>query len=50
MKELNHVQRQLVKWSKVWLAEKDPKKKAFYERNVLILGRIVSRECMEKKR
>lgn len=50
MKELNHVQKQLVKWSKVWLAEKEQKKKAFYLRNTLILGKIVSKEIKEKQR
>lgn len=43
-RELTHLQRQLLKWSKLWLGEKDPQKKAFYLKNLLKINVFVDKE------
>ena len=44
IKRLNHIQRQFVKYGKLWVNEKDPKKKAFYYKQFLILNNYVGKE------
>lgn len=41
---LNHIQRQLLKWAKLWMGEKDPQKKAFYLKNLLKINVFVYNE------
>lgn len=43
-KVMSHTQRQYVRWSKYWLNETDPKKKAIYLRNMLILSAVIDKE------
>lgn len=42
--KLGHTQRQYIKWSRLWVEEKDPEKKAIYFRQVLILNKVVGKE------
>lgn len=41
---LSRLQRQYIKWSRLWVEEKDPEKKAIYFRQVLILNKLVGKE------
>lgn len=43
-RDLTYLQRQLLKWAKLWLGEKDPQKKAFYLRNLMKINVFVDKE------
>lgn len=43
-RKLTPLQKQLLKWSKFWLEEKDPRKKAFYLKNLLKINVFVDKE------
>lgn len=42
--KLTHLQRQFVKWGRFWINEKDPKKKAVYYKQFLILNQLLNKE------